>query len=676
MKRFLAIMTIGACLAGTAPVRAEGPPSTTSFQLEQFEPSPLMGTDILNVSTSDVMPHLKPSVGLLFHYVNSPFVLRRIDGGNNTLVEKLVEHQLKAEVAAAIGLFDMFALGFVLPVTLYQAGGDLAIFDRPGQSIGGVALQDARAFVKARLMRPEEFGGFGLHLTVPMYIPIGDTASFGGDNTFHLRPTLGLEYRLNDQFLVALNVGFNIRPSRPAHDYTSDKSVPFSLGFDINTPLKGLHVIGSVFGAVYLGDSRDPAALANGQDVPGERGFDVPLEILAGLRYYIDDDWSVQAGAGTGLTEDVGSPRFRTFLGIAYTPNDRDRDGDGIRDAVDQCPDDPEDIDLFEDTDGCPDTDNDKDGVLDVNDGAKDGTGYGACRLDPEDIDGFEDEDGCPDPDNDKDGYLDTEDQCPNDPEDFDGFEDANGCPDLDNDKDGVPDVRDGKVDDKGFGSCRDIPEDIDGFEDEDGCPDADNDADGFCDPWVEEKGLEDKYLALCDKGKDKCPNQPETWNDFEDNDGCPDTKSKNVKVTEDQIVILQKVFFAYDKDVIKKQSFAILNEVSAVLKENPWITGIRVDGHTDPDGGAEYNLDLSNRRAASVVRYMTEIGGVDGSRLSSKGFGLSAPIADNRTRAGKAANRRVEFTITSIRGVPKGKLEEKIEEKIEQKDNLPSTLE
>ena len=72
--------------------------------------------------------------------------------------------------------------------------------------------------------------------------------------------------------------------------------------------------------------------------------------------------------------------------------------------------------------------------------------------------------DGCPDLDNDADGILDVNDKCPNEAEDFDGFEDADGCPDLDNDADGILDIND---------KCPNEAEDFDGFEDEDGCPEA-----------------------------------------------------------------------------------------------------------------------------------------------------------------------------------------------------------
>jgi len=102
-------------------------------------------------------------------------------------------------------------------------------------------------------------------------------------------------------------------------------------------------------------------------------------------------------------------------------PAPADRDNDGIVDLEDACPDSPEDLDGFEDSDGCPDPDNDDDSILDVED---------ACPNEPEDFDGFEDEDGCPDPDNDQDGILDADDACPNEPETINGNNDDDGCPD------------------------------------------------------------------------------------------------------------------------------------------------------------------------------------------------------------------------------------------------------
>ncbi|MDQ3037341.1 MAG: OmpA family protein [Myxococcota bacterium] len=134
----------------------------------------------------------------------------------------------------------------------------------------------------------------------------------------------------------------------------------------------------------------------------------------------------------------------------------RDGDGDGIPDARDRCPAEPEDLDSFEDEDGCPDLDDDADGVPDRTD---------ACPREPEDADGQDDEDGCPDADQDGDGdgIPDARDACPTEAEDRDGHDDEDGCPDLDDDGDGIPDASD---------ACPRAAETINQHEDGDGCPD------------------------------------------------------------------------------------------------------------------------------------------------------------------------------------------------------------
>ncbi|MFO0655856.1 MAG: OmpA family protein [Polyangia bacterium] len=127
-------------------------------------------------------------------------------------------------------------------------------------------------------------------------------------------------------------------------------------------------------------------------------------------------------------------------------PKSGDADGDGIKDELDKCPDEPEDKDGFEDEDGCPELDNDEDGIYDSQD---------KRPNDPEDKDGFEDTDGCPDPDNDKDGVLDKDDKCPMQP----GPKENQGCPDTDKDKDTVVDRLDKCPDDPGPPSNAGCPE-------------------------------------------------------------------------------------------------------------------------------------------------------------------------------------------------------------------------
>jgi len=334
-------------------------------------------------------------------------------------------------------------------------------------------------------------------------------------------------------------------------------------------------------------------------------------EAVVGLKAYLAPNSFLEIGGGYGvLPTSYGTTRGRFFAGIVFEPGQGDRDGDGYKDDVDGCPDDPEDFDDFEDADGCPDPDNDKDRILDI---------YDDCPNDPETYNGFEDDDGCPDgvtKDRDHDGIPDNVDKCPDDPEDKDGFEDEDGCPDLDNDGDGIPD----KVD-----LCPNDAEDKDGFEDQDGCPDPDNDRDRIPDE------------------KDRCPNEPETYNGFEDEDGCPDKGL--VVVQRGKLEILDKIYFETDKDVIKEQSFPLLDAIAATIKGHPEISLLEIQGHADERGDDDHNLDLTDRRSRAVMRAM-EDRGVEVGRLRSRGYGETKPICTQHNEECWSKNRRVEFII------------------------------
>jgi len=113
-------------------------------------------------------------------------------------------------------------------------------------------------------------------------------------------------------------------------------------------------------------------------------------------------------------------------------------------------------------------------------------------------------------------------------------------------------------------------------------------------------------------------------------------------------------VYFAYDSDRILPKSYDLLDDVARVMIEHTEIPKIRVEGHTDSDGSDRYNLDLSDRRARSVMAYLVAAG-VENERLDSRGFGEEQPIAPNDTKPGKAKNRRVEFTIIDPEGQVEG---------------------
>ncbi|HEY4176839.1 MAG TPA: OmpA family protein [Kofleriaceae bacterium] len=118
------------------------------------------------------------------------------------------------------------------------------------------------------------------------------------------------------------------------------------------------------------------------------------------------------------------------------------------------------------------------------------------------------------------------------------------------------------------------------------------------------------------------------------------------VILTPSHIAITDKVQFETGKADLKPASFALLDEVVAVMKSNPQIEVVEIGGHTDSTGSADLNHTLSQQRAESVMKYISSKG-IAKNRLTAKGFGPDVPIADNTTDQGREANRRVEFLIT-----------------------------
>lgn len=117
------------------------------------------------------------------------------------------------------------------------------------------------------------------------------------------------------------------------------------------------------------------------------------------------------------------------------------------------------------------------------------------------------------------------------------------------------------------------------------------------------------------------------------------------VEVKDNKIELNEKVSFDTGKATLLPASETLLDEVAQVLTDHPEIQKVRIEGHTDSQGGAAYNLKLSNQRAKAVRNYLVKKG-IAGKRLESRGFGLSRPLGDNKTPDGRERNRRVELHI------------------------------
>ena len=355
---------------------------------------------------------------------------------------------------------------------------------------------------------------------------------------------------------------------------------------------------------------------------------------------------------------------FNIALGFSIVwgtnKNKKDSDKDGIFDRLDICPNTPQNVRV--DALGCP-LDSDGDGVPDYLD---------ECPGTPSAAYGFIDSLGC-ELDTDSDGVYDYMDLCPGTPIEARGYVDENGCA-LDTDGDGVPDYLD---------NCPNTPAEARGFIDEHGCP-LDTDGDGVYDYMddcpgtpIEARGFIDEHGCELDSDgdsvpdwKDRCPNTPVEARGFIDSVGCElDTDGDGVPDWKDECPTIagldynkgcpevkkeirnllkkamQGIQFETGKAVIKPVSFPLLNQIAQQFIENTNFI-IEVQGHTDNVGKADYNLKLSDARAHSVMNYLVKQG-VPQERISAKGYGMERPIESNKTKAGRAKNRRVEFDIT-----------------------------
>ncbi len=646
----------GIALGATSALAQTAPPFQRNIDVQQFRPVP-GPYNFLTVDGARVDGHMAFSVGAFANYSYRPFTIYNADCPRpdtddncrpdlrNPPRSSPVVHLATLNILASLTLFRRLQIGIDIPISV-ESGDRVNATDAtavvPAATQTGFALSDPRLSFKARVLG-EGLSGPGLAFAAFVQAPVGRFASnrtsicsagddscgmFLGDNSvvFGLR-AIG-DFR-RGPLSISANAGVVIRPQtlQILSSYVGSRLAwGIAGGYDF-TPR-----IGAVLEFFGSTDLTRPNVIQQNL-----------VEVDAAVRYKLGD-LTLSLGGGAGIIRGVGSPVARVFLGATWAPYRIDTDGDHVMDDVDRCPSEREDADGFEDADGCPDPDNDGDGINDTRD---------RCPNAPEDRDHFQDEDGCPDPDNDGDGILDGYDTCPMQPEDRDGDRDEDGCPDDDRDRDGVPDERD---------RCPTEPEDTDGFEDEDGCPDPDNDHDGVPDAsdqceepetingYQDDDGCPDTlpdrdHDGIVD-GADHCPDQAETYNGIDDADGCPERGRSLVTLEAGQIRILQAVNFATNSDrIVGARSFQVLDSVAAVLRAHPELPHIEVQGHTDDRGVAQANRDLSQRRAAAVVTYLTAHG-IEATRLGARGFGPDVPMVPNTNARARATNRRVEFHI------------------------------
>lgn len=143
----------------------------------------------------------------------------------------------------------------------------------------------------------------------------------------------------------------------------------------------------------------------------------------------------------------------------------------------------------------------------------------------------------------------------------------------------------------------------------------------------------------------DRCPDEQEVYNGVDDEDGCPDVDRPLVVESTGVLETFRSIEFEFDRAVLRPSAYEILDAVVELMQDNPDLALIEIQGHTDEQGDDAYNLDLSERRAAAVMRYLIDRG-VEASRLTSRGYGETQPADPRHTQEAYAINRRVAFVI------------------------------
>ncbi len=594
MKRRILISL--AALAGVATSASHASAQEPGYAVSSFEPSE-RGSDWFANESNDYRGKLRLAVGALADYSYRGVISDYNPDG--TVRSSILRNQLFVHTGASLVIAERLRLGISVPLQLYADQG------REPAVVNGVtylgpqnqaSVGDIRTSMDLRIA-----GEYGDAITLAiggsLFIPVGQRESFTGDGVTRFSPHINIAGDAG-MFAYALRGGYELRPLRVDYiDTRTGSAINFGGAAGVRFADKRILIGPEVFGRTVISN-------VNGLD-----SHDTPIEILMGAHFNVASGFRINMGAGTFLVKDFGAPVARGLFGLEYfaDPAKSDRDKDGIPDDEDACPDqagvrtgDPK-------TNGCPPPppDRDGDGILDNEDACIDQPGV--RTNDPK-------TNGCPPPppDRDGDGVPDAVDACVDVPGEKNDDPKKNGCP-PDRDGDGVLDKDD---------ACPDVA----GIKTNDpktnGCPDTDRDKDGV---------LNDV---------DACPDEAGPKSEDPKTSGCP-----RVFIKAGLIQIMEQPKFDFNKAAIKAESDGLLTEVAKVMNDHPEIKHVRVEGHTDNVGSAEYNKRLSQQRSEAVVKWLTAHG-VAADRLKAVGMGKERELVPNSSDANKALNRRVEFHI------------------------------
>ncbi|MBX3226353.1 MAG: OmpA family protein [Labilithrix sp.] len=576
------------------------------FAVQKFEPSE-RGSEWFGNESLDLRGKIRPAVGVVSDFSRRSLIIFE---DNDNVRGSVIRNQVFLHPGGSLVLFDRLRLAVNVPIQVFVDGNSATVFrDETGAGVvttsfaepaNSSAMGDLRFGADVRLA-----GVYGDPFTVAaglqVWAPTGSTANYASDGHARLKPRVMVAGDIG-AFTYAGSVGVNFR----TRGY--ERMGPAGIGHELNlTAALGAKVLDKT---LTVGPEMWMSSVMTNNRFLEKKW--TPLEVGAGAHYLIANQVRVGAALMGGPVRAWSNPVYRIIAMAEWAPGVvDDRDGDGIPDNEDACPDQKGVRSAEPSRNGCPEvapqqvagpTDRDNDGIPDQQDACPDVPGV---KTDDPTTNGCRDTDG--------DGFFDPKDACPTEKGIASQDPMTNGCPDTDGD--GIFDKVDACPTEAGPKS--EDPK-------KNGCPIGDKDKDGIKDDV------------------DACPDEPGPASPDPKRNGCP-----MAFISQGQIKILDQVKFKTGSAAIEngKDSEEVLEAVRAVLQTHTEIKKIRIEGHTDNKGAAAMNKKLSADRAASVKTWLVKKG-IAADRMSTTGFGLEKPIDTNETETGRKNNRRVEFHI------------------------------
>lgn len=594
------LLLAGVALAQDATTAGETP----ELDAQLFKPS-IDAETTLWTDDSLVSHDFAGSGRLMASWANDPLVY--VDDGGEA--HELVGNLFVLDLLGAVS-YRGVRLGVDLPVVLRSMGDD------PGES----GLADTRLHAKVRLLDRNKHP-LGLALAGGLTLPTATTTAPLGSGGLGWSVQAVADKPLGPVVLAA-NLGTRGVPEAGLENVVWNDQLFARLGASwAVTDAQGLSLdVGGNF-AYY--------EMAN----PAGR----PAEAMLGGWTRLGSDLVLRGGIGAGLTRGIGAPKVQAVLSLGWEPGDSggDADLDGIADAVDACPNRAEDLDRYQDGDGCPEATPLRVVAVDA-----DGIPVGSAALV---IQG--------------------------------GGVSAKGS---------------GMLETEAFGGSYEVRAEAEGYEpallvltvpdgspyearvtltpsattglvtvrvkDSAGKPLPAQVVLGPMDPKQTQGGV---AMGSLPKGPQEIQVSSEGYHPVTQRVSVnpaeevvlvvvlEPVQAPRVEITQDRIDIADSIYFETGSAVIKAESLGLLDEIAALLKDHPELTRVRIEGHTDSRGSATSNLSLSQERAASVRAYLVDAG-VAPKRLESVGYGEEKPLDPREVEAAWSQNRRVDFWIVS----------------------------